>query len=63
VCRGQRASQTEHLPWLVLQQREHALPGEAFQHRTGTAVAVHDVDQLRGDAVSVLRHSGSDVSR
>ncbi len=44
-------ARAEHRPRLALQQ--YVRPAETLQHQTWAAVAAHDVDQPRGDAVTV----------
>ncbi len=50
---GQRPRQAEHPPRLALHQRQHVRPSQTLQHQAWVAIAVHDVDQPRGDAVTV----------
>jgi hypothetical protein len=38
--------------------RQHVRPVQTLQHQAGAPVALHDVDQLWGDAVPVQRAKG-----
>jgi hypothetical protein len=58
VRAGQRTGQAEYPPELSLQQRQHVRPAQTLQHQSCAAVALHGVDQLRGDAATLQPGQG-----